>query len=120
MMFLNKILWKSASHISVEVLSTWQFCDSSSDSVASNTMTSIRSYFSGSKASDSDRIIRPWIQAAADAVREFWIDEYRGKFAGGAPTPSHISKAPVLNEKSFTSIRNHKHLKLRISRTSYG
>ena len=56
---------------------------------------------------------RPWIQAAADAVREFWIDEYRGKFAGGAPTPSHISKAPVLNEKSFTSIRNHKRLKLR-------
>ena len=56
---------------------------------------------------------RPWIQVAADAVREFWIDEYRGKFAGGVATPSHVSKAPVLNEKSFTSIRNHKRLKLR-------
>jgi hypothetical protein len=56
---------------------------------------------------------RPWIQAAIDAVREFWVDEYRGKFAEGAPIPSHVSKAPVLNEKSFTSIRNHKRLKLR-------
>lgn len=55
---------------------------------------------------------RAWIQAAAGAVKEFWIDEYRGKFAGGAPVPSHVSKAPELKEKSFASIRNHKRLKL--------
>jgi len=53
-----------------------------------------------------------WIQTAVDAVREFWVDEYRGKFAGGVPTPNHVSKAPVLKEKSFSSIRNHKRLKL--------
>jgi hypothetical protein len=58
---------------------------------------------------------RAWIQAAVGAVKELWIEEYRGKFAGGAPVPTHISKAPELKEKSFTSVRNHKRLKLRQS-----
>ena len=59
-MFLTKILWKSASGASVEVLSTWQFSGYSEapGSVTSNTMSSIRKYFSGgSSAAESDRII---------------------------------------------------------------
>jgi cation transport regulator ChaB len=56
---------------------------------------------------------RAWIQAAVGAVKELWVDEYKGKFAHGAPVPTHVFKAPEPKEKSFTSVRNHKRLKLR-------
>jgi hypothetical protein len=61
---------------------------------------------------DSDDAKRPWINTATTAVREFWIDEYRGKFSNGVATPSHVSRSQGLKENSFTSIRNHKRLKL--------
>ena len=54
----------------------------------------------------------PWIDTATTAVREFWIDEYRGKFSNGIATPSYVSRALALKENSFTSIKNYKHLKL--------
>jgi len=55
-MFASEILWENASRTSIEVLSIWQTCPYSP--LISNTMTSIKSYFSGcSKALDSDRII---------------------------------------------------------------
>lgn len=55
-MFPSKILWEIASRTSIEVLSIWQTCPYGP--LISNTMTSIRSYFSGcSKATDTDRII---------------------------------------------------------------
>ena len=55
-MFSSKILWENTSHESIKVLSIWQTCPYSP--LISNTMMSIRSYFSGcSKAPDSDRII---------------------------------------------------------------
>ncbi|OBS15714.1 hypothetical protein FPOA_13497 [Fusarium poae] len=56
---------------------------------------------------------RAWIQAAVGAVKELWVDEYKGKFAYGAPVPTHVFKSPEPKEKSFTSVRNHKRLKLR-------
>ncbi|OBS15181.1 hypothetical protein FPOA_13923 [Fusarium poae] len=56
---------------------------------------------------------RAWIQAAVGAVKELWVDEYKGKFAHGAPVPTHVFKSPEPKEKSFTSVRNHKRLKLR-------
>ncbi|KAG7413394.1 putative AC transposase [Fusarium oxysporum f. sp. raphani] len=56
---------------------------------------------------------RAWIQAAVRAVKELWVDEYKGKFAHGAPVPTHVFKSPEPKEKSFTSVRNHKRLKLR-------
>ncbi|OBS16824.1 hypothetical protein FPOA_12593 [Fusarium poae] len=56
---------------------------------------------------------RAWIQAAVGAVKELWVDEYKGKFAHGAPVPTHVFKSPEPKEKPFTSVRNHKRLKLR-------
>jgi hypothetical protein len=65
--------------------------------------------------------------------KELWVDEYKGKFvlkykpqqssgsnpflfhqfAHGAPVPTRVFEAPEPKEKSFTSVRNHKGLKLR-------
>ncbi|KAK2470381.1 hypothetical protein H9L39_17998 [Fusarium oxysporum f. sp. albedinis] len=47
---------------------------------------------------------RARIQAAVGAVKELWVDEYKGKFAHGAPVPTHVFKAPEPKEKSFTSL----------------
>jgi hypothetical protein len=106
-MFLNKILWKSASHVSVEVLSTWQFCDSSSDSVASNTMTSIRSYFSGSKASDSDRIIlapSPISPRRNDIADDTLIEPDEFKLNGKQYVRCCVLAKPQKHNKKRTSI----------------
>ncbi|KJZ71689.1 hypothetical protein HIM_08927 [Hirsutella minnesotensis 3608] len=56
---------------------------------------------------------RAWIQAVVGAVKEHWAEEYKGKFADGEPVPPNVFKALEPKEKSFTSVRNHKRLKLR-------
>ena len=47
-----------------------------------------------------------------DTVREFWLDKYKGKYSIACVMSNAVSKVPPLKERAFTSIRNHKHLKI--------
>jgi hypothetical protein len=46
-------------------------------------------------------------------VKEPWLDEYKGKYSVKQPVPSGgLSTSALQKDKAFTSVRNHKRLKL--------
>jgi hAT family C-terminal dimerisation region len=56
-----------------------------------------------------------WIISATNAVKELWLEEYKGKYSGnqlGVSNGIPISKVGPLKEKSFTSFRSIKRLKV--------
>lgn len=56
---------------------------------------------------------RPWIVSASTAVKELWLDEYRGKYSVKQRFPSGVlSTSAPQKDKAFTSVRNHKRLKI--------
>lgn len=55
---------------------------------------------------------RPWVERASAAVKELWLDEYKGKYSAKQPSPSGVlSTATPQKDKAFTSVRNYKRLK---------
>ncbi|KAK8912230.1 hypothetical protein VCV18_012721 [Metarhizium anisopliae] len=56
---------------------------------------------------------RPWIVSASTAVQELWLDEYKGKYSVKQLFPSGVlSPSAPQKDKAFTSVRNHKRLKI--------
>ncbi len=56
---------------------------------------------------------RPWIVTASAAVKELWLEEYKGKYSVRQPFQSNVpSMSTPQKDKPFTSVRNHKRLKI--------
>jgi len=55
---------------------------------------------------------KPWISTASKAVKELWLDEYKGKYSTKRCTSDSILKpVPPRKEKLYTSVRDYKRLK---------
>ena len=64
---------------------------------------------------DEDK--RLWIPAVTNLVREFWLEEYKGKYSVEHFRASDSISRPALStppkEKAFAAVKNHKRLKIR-------
>jgi len=60
---------------------------------------------------------RAWIPSVTKLVREFWLEEYKGKYSVKQVRASDSISRPALStsrkEKAFAAVKNHKRLKIR-------
>jgi hypothetical protein len=63
----------------------------------------------------TDEVKRPWILTVKELVKEFWLEEYRGRYSTkqASATPALTPAVPAKKEKASAAIKSHKRLKLR-------
>ena len=108
-------VWLTAT---VEVF--WQkaeeYFDKADDTAAYYTVISLNPILKHEwykKVQSNDEEKQPWIMTASKAVKELQLEEYKGKYSVQHLVANSTPKPVVLRkEKAFTSVRNHKYLKI--------